>query len=77
MMIIGLFKYSKKLFFLCYYFTEGNHDYNNDGIIILANAITLNELHEEKKMIINAINKGISMTSDLNFTNFFFSIFFF
>ena len=56
---IGLFKYSKKLF-LCYYFTEGNHNYNNDDTIILASAITLNELHEEKKKIINAINKGIS-----------------
>jgi hypothetical protein len=54
---LGLFKYSKKLFFLCYYFTEGNQDYNNDGILILASAITLNELHEEKKKIINAVNK--------------------
>jgi hypothetical protein len=40
-------------------FTEGNHDYNNDDTIILASAITLNELHEKKK-IINVINKGIS-----------------
>ena len=37
-------------------FTEGNHDYNNDHTIILASVITLNELHEEKKKIINAIN---------------------
>jgi hypothetical protein len=59
MMMIGLFKYSKKLFFLCYYFTEGYNNYNNDDTIILAIAITLNELHEEKKKIINAINKGI------------------
>jgi hypothetical protein len=75
-MMIGLFKYSKK-FFLYYYFIEGNNDYDNDDTIILASAIALNELHEEKKKIINAINKGISMTSDLNLTIFFFSIFFF
>jgi hypothetical protein len=76
MILLGLFKYSKSSSSYANYFTEGNHDYNNDGILILASAITLNELHEEKKKIINAINKGISMTY-LNFTNFFFSIFFF
>jgi len=32
-------------------FTEGNYDYNNDDTIILASAITLNELHEKKKII--------------------------
>ena len=53
--MIGLFKYSKK-FFLYYYFTEGNNDYNNDDTIILASGIALNELHEGKKKIINAIN---------------------
>jgi hypothetical protein len=31
-------------------FTEGNHDYNNDDTIILASAITLNELHEKRRL---------------------------
>ena len=55
---------------LCYNFTEGNHNYNNDDTIILASAITLDddELYEEKKEDHNTINR----TSDLNLTIFFF-----
>lgn len=38
---------------LCYNFTECNNDYDNDDIIILASAITLDdELQKRKKKII-------------------------
>jgi hypothetical protein len=48
--MMRLFIYSKKLF-LCYYFTEDNHDYNNDDTIILASAITLNEFTKRKRRL--------------------------
>jgi hypothetical protein len=39
-------------------FTKDNNDDNN-GTIILANGMTIDELNEEKNKIINALNKGI------------------
>ena len=39
-------------------FTEGNNDDNN-GTIVLASGMTIDELNEEKNKIINALNKGI------------------